>query len=170
LPNTQKPRPRAGGEKVFFFIWGGVWGGGAAVLDLFAGSGGLGLEALSRSAREVTFVEKGPWALRSIRENLRRLGVEGKARLLHRDVFRALRTLEREGQTFGLIFLDPPYNKGVVKKILLLLDQSDIVTPLTQLILHRSRQEKLPDNLEKLELFREKQVGQACLSFFTRRK
>lgn len=143
---------------------------GATVLDLFSGSGSLGLEALSRGAQEATFVEHGPWALGSLRENLRRLGMEKRACLLSRDVFRALRAFEQQGRTFALIFLDPPYNKGLVKKILLRLDQSDIVTPLTQLILHRSRQEKLPDDLEGLGLLREKQVGQACLSFFTRRK
>lgn len=143
---------------------------GATVLDLFAGSGSLGLEALSRGAREVTFVENGPWALRTIRENLKRLGLEKKAILLRRNAFRAMGALEGEGKTFSLVFLDPPYNKGLVKKALLRLDQSDIVAPLTQVILHRSRQEKLPAGLAGLELLRERQVGQACLSFLSGRK
>ena len=143
---------------------------GATVLDLFAGCGSLGLEALSRGAREVTFVEKGPWAVKTISLNLKRLGLEKKALLLRQDVFPTLRTFGRERRTFSLVFLDPPYNKGLVKKILLRLDQSDIVSPLTQLTLHRSRQEKLPANLERLGVLREKQVGQACLSFLFRRK
>ena len=143
---------------------------GASVLDLFAGSGSLGVEALSRGALEVTFVEKAPWALKTIRENLKRLELEEKALILPGDVLRALESFERKGKTFSLVFLDPPYNKGLVKKILLRLDQSDIVTPLTQLIVHRSRQEKLPDHLERLQLLRERQIGQACLSFLSRRQ
>jgi len=140
---------------------------GARVLDLFAGSGSLGLEALSRGAAHVTFVENGNWAHKPLRENLRNLGLEKKGELVRQNVFRCLKALQRKGEVFTLIFLDPPYNQGLVKKILNLLDRSDIVTPLTQLIVHRSRQEKLPEALQRLKVLREKQIGQACLSFLS---
>ena len=140
----------------------------AIVLDLFAGSGSLGFEALSRGAQEVIFVEKGGSAQKTIRQNLRNLGLHGRAFLLGQDIFRALRRLKQQGKKFSLIFLDPPYNQGLVKKVLLRLDQSDIVAPFAQLVLHRSRQETSPAGLAKLKLLREKPVGQACLSFFLR--
>jgi len=143
---------------------------GARVLDLFAGSGSLGLEALSRGAIHVTFVEKGLWAQKSIQVNLRRLHLQKNAQLLRQSVFQALKSLQRRHETFSLIFLDPPYNKGLVKKILNLLDRSAIVTPLTQLVVHRSRQEKLPETFERLRVMREKPIGQACLSFLSGEK
>jgi 16S rRNA (guanine(966)-N(2))-methyltransferase RsmD len=143
---------------------------GANVLDLFAGSGSLGIEALSRGANRATFVEQGPWALKSLGQNLEQLDLTNRATVVRQDVFRALRTLERKRDTFSIIFLDPPYNQGLVKKILNRLGHSAIVTPLTQLILHRSRQEKLPETLESLELFREKPIGQACLSFLSMKR
>ncbi len=155
-------------KETIFNILGETVSGGM-VLDLFSGSGSLGLEALSRGASHVTFVEKGPWARKSILENLKQLHLEKKATFLEWDVFRALRTLDKKGKTFTLIFADPPYNQGLVKKILNQLDHSDIFTSLTQLVLHRSRQEKLPDSLENLRVLREKQIGQACLSFLSRR-
>lgn len=140
---------------------------GARVLDVFAGSGSLGLEALSRGAHQVTFIEKGPWALKCLRENLKRLGLDPRARLISQDVFRALQSLGRRPETFSMVFLDPPYNKGLAKKILNQLDRSDIVTPFTQVVVHHSRQEKLPESLERLEVLREKHCGQACLSFLS---
>lgn len=141
---------------------------GARVLDLFAGSGSLGLEALSRGAEKVIFVERGPGARRSLVGNLRNLALEGRAEVLPMDVFRALRQLEKREESFSLIFLDPPYNKGLVKKLLNRLDRSAIVTPLTELLVHHSRQEILPEGLETLRVRREKRIGQACLSFLSR--
>ena len=143
---------------------------GAHVLDLFAGSGSMGIEALSRGADSVTFVENGPWAMKSLRSNLDQLGLKNKSRIIRKNAFRAFNELEQKGEIFSLIFLDPPYNKGLVKKLLNRLDRSDIVSPLTQLLLHHSRQEKLPEPLENFVLLREKRLGQACLSFLSRRK
>lgn len=139
----------------------------ASVLDLFAGCGSMGLEALSRGAGEVTFVENGRWTLKPLHQNLERLGLKDRAVVLAVDVERALKRLEGRRKNFSIIFLDPPYNQGLVEKILLHLDQSDIVSPFTQIILHRSRQEKLPESLEKLQVLREKRIGQACLSFLS---
>jgi 16S rRNA (guanine(966)-N(2))-methyltransferase RsmD len=142
----------------------------STVLDLFSGSGSLGLEALSRGARDVTFVENGVWAQKTIRKNLHELGLEKRAKLICRDAFQVLRELAGRGENFTLIFLDPPYNKGLVKKLLNHLDQSDIVSPFSQVILHRSRQEDLPEGLKRLQVVREKEVGQACLSFLSTRR
>jgi len=79
----------------------------ATVVDLFAGSGALGLEALSRGAREATFVELEPASLAAIRSNIETLGVGGRTRVLRRD---ALRYVDRlEGRSFDVAFADPPY-------------------------------------------------------------
>lgn len=80
----------------------------ARVLDLFAGSGGMGIEALSRGAASATFVESNDRCVRCVRENLRRAGVAGNVQTM--DVFRFLDLYAGE-ETFDLIFADPPYSK-----------------------------------------------------------
>lgn len=84
----------------------------AAALDLFAGSGALGLEALSRGARSAVFVEPDPAAFEALRGNIERLGA-ADADALPLDYRRALRRLRARGSRFGLVFLDPPYGRGM---------------------------------------------------------
>jgi 16S rRNA (guanine966-N2)-methyltransferase len=81
---------------------------GERVLDLYAGSGALGIEAVSRGAREATFVDSDPAAVRAVRENLERLGVEG-ARVFRADVPSFLRGAARHGDRWDLVLCDPPY-------------------------------------------------------------
>lgn len=157
------------GKEMIFNILGDTVVG-IKVLDLFAGSGSLGIEALSRGARGVTLVENGPWSRKSLVGNLEKLGLRDKTRIIFKDIFRALGGLEKEGENFTLIFLDPPYNQGLVKKILNRLERSAIVTPLTQIVLHHSRQEKLPEPLKSFVVIRQTRLGQACLSFLSRRE
>ena len=86
---------------------------GRRCLDLFAGSGGLGIEALSRGAASCTFVEKNPKAVSCIEANLKRTHLEESGRVLKMDALQALSFLEEEKAVFDLIFLDPPYGKGL---------------------------------------------------------
>jgi 16S rRNA (guanine966-N2)-methyltransferase len=83
---------------------------GARVLDLFAGTGALGLEALSRGADEVTFVDDGAKALALLRANIAKMRAEGETRVLRQD---ARKLGANVGGVYGLVFLDPPYGKGM---------------------------------------------------------
>ncbi len=85
---------------------------GLRVLDLFAGTGSLGIEALSRGAAHVTFVEAARPALTALRRNLEALGFAARARVLKSDVLRGLETLAAQRAQFDLVLLDPPYRKG----------------------------------------------------------
>jgi 16S rRNA (guanine(966)-N(2))-methyltransferase RsmD len=85
---------------------------GASVLDLFAGTGAVGLEALSRGAATATFVENERRAVESLRENLASLKLTPRARVLVGDVFSRVARLEQAGERFDCIFLDPPYGTG----------------------------------------------------------
>jgi 16S rRNA (guanine966-N2)-methyltransferase len=97
-------------EAIFDMLGEGV--AGAAVLDLFAGSGALGLEALSRGASRAVFVESDPSAFGVLRKNIESLGAGGsEAHLL--DYRQAIRRLRARSARFGLVFLDPPYGKGL---------------------------------------------------------
>jgi 16S rRNA (guanine966-N2)-methyltransferase len=102
-------------ESLFNLLAHGPYGdpappAGARVLDLFAGTGALGLEALSRGAIHATFVDQGPKALALLRRNLARLGAEEEARVVTRD---ATRLGRNPGLAFTLAFLDPPYGRGL---------------------------------------------------------
>ena len=138
------------------------------VLDLYAGSGSLGLESLSRGALDVLFVEQAEWAIKVIKKNLVDLGLERKATVVSGDVLRAIDKLKKLDAGFSLVFVDPPYNQGLVKKTLLKLDQSGIVLPFGQVVVGHSRQEEVPADLSQLKLARTKKVGQSCLSFLFR--
>jgi 16S rRNA (guanine966-N2)-methyltransferase len=87
---------------------------GARVLDLFAGSGALGIEALSRGAQRVVFVERHPGVAGVLADNIRALGIgPGEAQLRRADALRALRTARRREETYDLVLIDPPYAQAL---------------------------------------------------------
>lgn len=96
-------------------------------LDLFSGSGGIGIEALSRGAKEAVFVEMNKKAANCIRENLKLTRLEKQAVLMETDAITALRRLEGTRQ-FDYIFMDPPYNKLLEKEVLMYLAESDLLS------------------------------------------
>ncbi len=107
---------------------------GAEFLDLFAGSGAIGIEALSRGAARCTFVENSRAAQRCIRRNLEHTHLGPRAELLAMNVFAALPALEREQRSFDLLFMDPPYGKELERKALERLAASPLVTEDSQII------------------------------------
>ena len=118
-------RPTPDRVRETLFNWLGPWIEGCRVLDLFAGSGALGLEALSRGAAEAVFVETSRTAVRALEANIGLLGAASAA-VLCMD---AMRYLERAGEAFDLIFVDPPYASGLVGPVLDLLHGSGSLKP-----------------------------------------
>lgn len=96
-------------------------------LDLFSGSGAIGIEALSRGAAHATFVEKNPKALECIRENLKYTKLDDKSQICSMNVLDALNKLEGQ-QTFDYIFMDPPYNQLLEKQVLQYLSTSNLLS------------------------------------------
>ena len=103
-------------EALFDILGGRV--AGAEVLDVFAGTGAIGIEALSRGARRVVFVESDARAARLIVANLRAAGLTGDATVVASDALRALERLAARGASFAIVFLDPPYAAGASSAIL----------------------------------------------------
>jgi 16S rRNA (guanine(966)-N(2))-methyltransferase RsmD len=99
----------------------------ASVLDLFAGSGALGLEALSRGARRATFVERSRRTMAVVRRNARDLGFVDRARFIEGSALYSLKQLEKEGARFHIVFLDPPYKGTLLGDALLALGKSGIL-------------------------------------------
>lgn len=111
---------------------------GGRFLDLFSGSGGIGIEALSRGAEEAVFVEKGREALSCIRQNIQSTGFQERARVMPMDVMSALRDLQEKRVPFQVVFLDPPYDKGWEDRVLPALADSCLVEEGTLVVLEAS--------------------------------
>ena len=120
-------RPTTDRIKETLFNMIGLWVPGADVLDLFAGSGGIGIEAISRGARKAVFVEKNKQAAAVIRENLTFTRLADQGSVLEMDVFAALQELDRQGHRFDVIFMDPPYNQLWEKRVLELLAKTELL-------------------------------------------
>jgi 16S rRNA (guanine(966)-N(2))-methyltransferase RsmD len=113
---------------------------GVAVLDLFAGSGALGIEALSRGAAEAVFVENDRTAATAIRANLHAAGVEGDVLVM--PAARAVKTLAVTGRRFGGVFIDPPYHRGWVDQTLVALDEAGLVDVGGWIVVEHGRDEE----------------------------
>ncbi len=109
-PVGQATRPTADRVREALFSILGEAVAGARVLDLFAGSGALGIEALSRGAASATFVERDARAARVVRDNLQALGLDG--RVVRRDALAALHDARERAEAYDLVFLDPPYRRS----------------------------------------------------------
>lgn len=129
---------------------------GARVLDLFAGSGALGLEALSRGAEHATFVEQAPPALRVLWENVAEMGAGDRARVVRADALRFVDELRAE--PFDLAFADPPYGQGMAAALV----ERFACCPFAALLcVEHGRSDSLPD----LPGARTRRYGDTCLSF-----
>jgi 16S rRNA (guanine966-N2)-methyltransferase len=123
--------------------------GGARVLDLFAGSGALGIEALSRGAAEATFVDSAPAAIRAIRANLAAL--EGEAEVRRADARRFLRTASAAARQYDLVFLDPPYRLAGRLGTPLTAELPDVLAPGAAVIAESDRRAPLELGLPLLD-------------------
>jgi len=138
----------------------------SAFLDAFAGTGAVGLEAISRGARQVVFVESEIQAARLIRENLQVCGVTAGYRLICEPIFTALRLLGRERYCADLIFMDPPYHWEPYRDLLDLVFQKAIAQPGSQVVVEHNRRVHLPETGLGYRRTRRIRQGDHCLSFY----
>jgi len=134
---------------------------GARFLDLFAGSGANGLEALSRGALHTTFVENNRLALTAIKKNITSLQLEQATRIFPLEVFKALQRLHDQKERFDLIYIDPPYGKGLGTSVLDFLDKHPILASggslfIADSVLHEP-------SMKHLKLHGERRLGRAHL-------
>jgi 16S rRNA (guanine966-N2)-methyltransferase len=165
VPGDSRPtseRARSG-----LFDWIGPRIEDAEVLDLFAGSGALGIEALSRGARSAVFVERARSAASQLRRNLDDLELGDRSQVQVRDVARALASLARAGQRFAFVFADPPYQRGWLERLAKHPELLDILAPAGGLIFERSKRET-PVVPARLELAGTKLYGETAFDWFVR--
>jgi 16S rRNA (guanine966-N2)-methyltransferase len=151
---------------------------GSVFVDLYAGSGAVGIEALSRGARQVVFIEKHRPAVAVIQRNLQRLGLstsnlwttnEQTARtlILASDALRGLARLAERGFRADFVFADPPYaDAHAYTEVLEYLDRSSVLDAAAQVIFEHSRRQPLPERTRRLTRVREVRQGDIVLSFY----
>lgn len=158
-------RPTADRVKEALFNILGPAVAGSSFLDLYAGNGGVGLEALSRGASQVVWVDSDPRCSRMIRSNLVKTGLEGGG-VYTKEVLSALGILERKGESFDFIFLDPPYSQGLVRRTLLLLDHSPLLRDGGKIIAEGGKKEDAPRGMSKIKMMRKEHYGDTALFFY----
>ena len=166
-PKSQSIRPTSDRVKESIFNILGEEVEGKLVLDLFAGTGNLGIEALSRGAKKAIFVERGRQALRLIQRNIAQIGLEGRVEIIPRDANRAIGVLKGKGEVFDLILMDPPYEKGLIKRTLTKLNSHPIYHTNSILVIEHDRREPILDILDGWNLVRERRLGDTVISFLT---
>ncbi len=152
-------------ESIFNILRGQIEG--RAVLDLFAGTGNLGIEALSRGAKKVIFVEKERRAIRLIQRNLAQFGLMERSEVLPIDANRAIGILKQRRNIFDLIFMDPPYEQGLIERTLMKLNSYPIYHRDSILVIERHRRELLSAAIVGWDLVRQRQMGETVISILT---
>jgi 16S rRNA (guanine966-N2)-methyltransferase len=154
-----RPTPDRVRETLFNWLQQSITG--SRCLDLFAGSGALGLEALSRGAREAVFVEQFPAAARALQEQLVRFGGAAKGRIQEMGAARFLRTPgEPLGKPFDIAFLDPPFGTNALAEYIPLLDSGDWLKDGSLVYLENERAAGVPALPGHWELLKSKSAGE----------
>ena len=139
----------------------------AVVLDLFAGTGALGMEALSRGAESAVFVDNNPKALSVIQRNITSCSFDKQTRIIKWDIKKNLNCLKLAGTAFGLVFMDPPYHRGMVKPALLNLDQTGSLERGARIVVEHSPLEPIPDPVFMFGIEDQRKYGKTVVSFLT---
>ncbi|MEE4111377.1 MAG: 16S rRNA (guanine(966)-N(2))-methyltransferase RsmD [Desulfobacteraceae bacterium] len=164
-PDGMATRPTADRikESVFNILAGSIQT--KRVLDLFAGTGALGIEALSRGAASAVFVDRAKAALSAIRRNIRELGLENCTRVIRWNILKNLNCLTPERDAFDLVFMDPPYETNAVSPALAGLVSCGALTAGARVVIEHSRREPIIQPIGRLILSDQRRFGKTLVSF-----
>ena len=166
---TTRPASARARESIFSHLQVRLQFEGLRVLDIYAGSGSLGIEALSRGAADATFVDSSRSAGSAIRENLETFGLSSRGRIMTHDLRRALPELSRKCERFGLVFIDAPYAEDLSARVLTMLAELDLVDALGCVVIRQSRRApdppEAPDGFDRYKVA---VVGDHRIAFYRR--
>lgn len=165
-PKGLATRPTADRVKESLFSILSPYLAGAAVLDLYAGSGALGIEALSRGANRALFVDHSSQAAAVIRRNLTHTGFADSGEVWCCAADRAIKRLARETRTFDVIFADPPYNRGLAAATVLKVGEGALLSPNGWLVVEHSLKEEMPAAAQNLILQQQRTYGDTAVTLF----
>jgi 16S rRNA (guanine966-N2)-methyltransferase len=167
VPKTDLVRPTTDRvREAIFSIITSIASNWSRGLDLFAGSGALGIEALSRDIEWIDFVDQAPKCCATIKQNLQKLGFTQKAHIYCCSVTKALTFLKDK---YDIIFMDPPYSDPSINHMAIQLANSGIIDEESLVIISHASRSPLQDNYDGLSLIKEKQYGDTCISIYQKR-
>lgn len=155
-PTTDKAR-----EALFSILANDIWG--SRVLDLFGGTGGLGLEALSRGAAECVFADQSKESIRMIKNNIAHCGAGDRSRVMTGD-FR--RVLASQREPFDLIFLDPPYGSGMMDTCFSMIRENELLKEEGFIVAEHRKEEQFPEEFHGYRLVKQRRYGIVMLSIY----
>jgi len=135
-------------------------------LDLFGGTGGIGIEALSRGAKYVAFIDANVKSIKVLKGNLDHLNIKDNVEVFHTDYTTAISKLYKYKKQFDIIFIDPPYRVGIAESALEEINKNPILSQSGLIIVEHDSKKDMPQRVGKLYLFRIKQYGNTALSFY----
>ncbi|WML43587.1 16S rRNA (guanine(966)-N(2))-methyltransferase RsmD [Neobacillus sp. PS3-40] len=163
--NTTRPTTDKVKEAMFNMI--GPYFDGGMGLDLFAGSGGLGLEALSRGLEKVIFIDREVKAIQTIHENIKACHFEEKTEVFRNDADRALKALIKREIKFDFIFLDPPYKKQQLVSLMQKIDEHSLLHNNGIILCEHSHDVDLPQEVGRFSLIRHEKYGIIAVSIYS---
>ncbi|MEH7075076.1 16S rRNA (guanine(966)-N(2))-methyltransferase RsmD [Neobacillus drentensis] len=164
--NTTRPTTDKVKEALFNMI--GPYFNGGIGLDLFAGSGGLGLEALSRGLDKVIFIDRETRAIQVIQENIKACKFEEQAEVFRNDADRALKALIKRNISFDYIFLDPPYKKQQLVSLMEKMDKQDVVRKDGIVVCEHSFDVELPEEVGRFSQIKHEKYGIIAITIYIR--
>lgn len=164
-PSGRKFRPTTGIVKEFIYSYLQTMVKDAVILDLFSGSGALGIEAISRGASKVIFIERSLYSLKIIERNLNLCRFSGNAAVLKGNVFSQLRRLGKKGGQYDLILADPPFNDYLRQKIVTAIDAYNLITNDGLLLVEHLRGDS-DDMGHSLNMIKQRRFGNRIVSIY----
>ncbi|WP_182199053.1 16S rRNA (guanine(966)-N(2))-methyltransferase RsmD [Paraliobacillus salinarum] len=158
VPN-KLTRPTTDKVKEALFQMIGPFFDGGLFLDLFAGSGALGIEAISRGMGQGIFVDQQSKAIQTIYSNIKKLDIESKVEVYRTDAFRALKAASKRELIFNIIFLDPPYKKVSYEKLLKQISNYNLCNENSIVVCEHGGRDTLPNHIEKLHKIKSEVYG-----------
>ncbi|MCZ1267252.1 MULTISPECIES: 16S rRNA (guanine(966)-N(2))-methyltransferase RsmD [Paenibacillus] len=159
-------RPTTDKVKEALFSMIGPYFEGGTALDLFAGSGGLGIEALSRGMDKAVFVDLESKSIEVIRANLKATKLEDQAAIYRNDASRALKALAKRNTQFDLVFLDPPYRMKNGDELMLTMHELDLLEPEATIVLEYESKYSYPEQFGPFEQTRKALYGETAVSIY----
>lgn len=164
-PGDDRVRPTTDRVKESMFNIIQDWVYDSQVLDLFAGSGALGIEALSRGASQAVFCDNSLDSIKIIKSNIEKARVADRSQIVSGDFKRCLRDMEAKNQSFDMIFVDPPYYEGLFEEVLDTISSCKILKKDGMVIVERDAKKPI-GQVEGLEVYKEKKYGITMLTFY----
>lgn len=164
-PGDDRVRPTTDRVKESMFNIVQDWAYDSQVLDLFAGSGALGIEALSRGASQAVFCDNSLDSIKIIKSNIEKARVADRSQIVNGDFKRCLRDMEAKNQSFDMIFVDPPYYEGLFEEVLDTIRSCKILKKDGIVIVEHDAKRPI-GQVEGLEVYKEKKYGITMLTFY----